>query len=175
MPDAAKAEWILSFVMPAENAAATTGDLLELSTPHAARFWISVLRVFAASLASDFAKRPIPVLGLALGGFLAQFLLPLPVLLPVLLAFFGSAGNQPLRIALVLCILTLTQVVIGRTLAVRFPRNAAAVCIAIGILNAIAGACRVNNASLNMALWQLPLVASFLLSHRRSPSRPAVA
>ena len=79
MRKAYTAEWLLALVMPADNAAATTGDLLELSSTRSSRrFWASVVRVFGASLVRSILQRPASVFGAAFCGFFLQFLLPLP-------------------------------------------------------------------------------------------------
>jgi hypothetical protein len=158
------AEWILSFAMSDDHAAATAGDLLELaSTQGSMWFWMSVLGVFATSVVGGLFKRPRPVIGVAVGGFFMQFLAPLPFL-GILWAF---PNHQAAWVAYVLSILTLTQYAIGRSIAVHSRGNPAAVCIAIGLLNGIAGAFHVNNGSINMAIWQAPAIVGVILAPRR--------
>ena len=165
MHKASTAEWLLALVMPAGHAAATTGDLLELaSTQSSRRFWVSVLRVFAASLVRSVFQRPAAVLGAAFSAFLLQFLLPLPV------AFFFPRyfmTHPTYWVVGALCIATLTQYLVGRGLAMLSAKPAAA-CLAVGLLNVLVGACNVNIANVNLAIWQIPLIAGVLMSHRRS-------
>uniref|UniRef100_Q01W24 Uncharacterized protein n=1 Tax=Solibacter usitatus (strain Ellin6076) TaxID=234267 RepID=Q01W24_SOLUE len=165
MRKASSAEWLLALVMPAEHAATATGDLLELSSTQGSRkFWVSVGRVFAASLVRGLIERPASVFGAALGGFFLQFLLPLPVFFLFTRYFMTHADLFAIT---ALCLTTLTQFLLGRSLAT-FSAKPAAVCLAIGLLNAIVGACNVNMVSINLAIWQLPVVIGFLMSHRRS-------
>lgn len=165
MHKASTAEWLLALVMPAGHASATTGDLLELSsTQGSQRFWVSVLRVFAATLVRSLLQRPAAVFGAAFSAFLLQFLLPLPVVF-----FFPRyfMTHPTYWVAGALCIATLTQYLVGRSLAM-LSANPAAACFAVGLLNVLVGACNVNIANVNLAIWQLPLIAGVLMSHRRS-------
>jgi hypothetical protein len=172
MRKAYTAEWLLALVMPADNAAATTGDLLELSPNQSSRrFWAYVLRVFGASLVRSILQRPASVFGAAFCGFFLQFLLPLPVFF--LFSRYLIMTHVELWAVTALAVTALTQFLIGRSLASVSRANPAAVCLAIGLLNAIVGACNVNMVSVNLAIWQLPLIAGVLMSHRRS--RLAVA
>jgi hypothetical protein len=172
MRKAYTAEWLLALVMPADNAAATTGDLLELSSSQSSRgFWTSVLRVFGASLVRSIVQRPAAVFGTAFSAFLLQFVLPLPVLFFFPRYFIFT--HVELWVVSALAITALTQFVIGRSLSAFSRANPGAVCLAIGLLNAIVGACNVNMVSVNLAVWQLPLIVGVLMSHRSS--RLAVA
>jgi len=167
MRKAYTAEWLLALVMPADNAAATTGDLLELSSTRSSRrFWASVVRVFGASLVRSILERPAAIFGAAFSAFLLQFVLPLPVLFFFPRYFIFT--HVELWVVSALAITAVTQFLIGRSLASVSRANPAAVCLAIGLLNAIVGACNVNLASVNLAIWQLPLVIGVLMSHRRS-------
>ena len=165
MHKASTAEWLLALVMPAEHAAATAGDLLELSFTKTARwFWVSILRVFSASLIRSLIQRPASVVGAALGAFFLQFLLPLPVLFLFPRFFMTHADFFAIS---ALGLTAVTQYLVGRSLAT-FSARPAAVCLAMGLLNIIVGACNVNMVSINLAIWQLPVVIGFLMSHRRS-------
>src|SRR5260370_39011588 len=159
------AEWLLALAMPAGHAAAATGDLLELSsTQGSRRFWVSVLRVFAATLVRSLFQRPAAIFGAALCGFLVQFLLPLPFVF-LFPRYFMT--HPVFWVVGTLCIATLTQYVVGRSLAM-LSANPAAVCLVVGLLNVLVGACNVNIANVNLAIWQLPLIVGVLMSHRRS-------
>ena len=65
------AEWILSLATTPERAAATVGDLLERPSG----FRLSVLRTFASLVIDGLAASPLRVAGLALVGFVAQYIL----------------------------------------------------------------------------------------------------
>jgi hypothetical protein len=165
MHKASIAEWLLALAMPAGHAAATTGDLLEVSsTQGSRRFWVSVLRVFTASLLRGLLERPVAVFGAAFAAFLLQFLLPLPVIF-----FFPRYFmTHPVYWAVAtLCVATLTQYLVGRSLTL-LSTKPGAVCLAVVLLNVLVGACNVNLANVNLAIWQLPLIIGVLMSHRRS-------
>jgi hypothetical protein len=164
MPKVSTAEWILSLVMTPGHAAATAGDLLELSAAHSpAWFWSSVLRVFSRSLAAGVGQRPGAVLGAALAAFLMQFLLPLPFALLI-----GLTRRPSVFVAAALCVVLLTQYTIGRAIS-RFSRaTPASVCLVMALMNGVVGACHVNIVSINLALWQFPVLFGVLVAHRRS-------
>ncbi|HEY4088273.1 MAG TPA: hypothetical protein VGM43_20210 [Bryobacteraceae bacterium] len=65
------AEFLLSCVLPVEQAAAVTGDFVEEFEGRGEFwFWSSVLRTVAARVASDFVRRPFLMLGIGITGCL---------------------------------------------------------------------------------------------------------
>jgi hypothetical protein len=74
MRKASVAEWILSLATSPERAGATVGDLLEKSSA----FWFSVFGTFVALVVDGLVSSPVRVVGLALVGFVAQFLVEIP-------------------------------------------------------------------------------------------------
>jgi len=83
------AEWILSLVTSPERAASTVGDLLEDAAHRgAAWFWFGAVRTALSMLWREFSGDPAHMMGLAVRGFLVQFVF----LAAYLLVFFIVAG-----------------------------------------------------------------------------------
>ena len=160
MRRASIAEWIFSLVMSADQAASTTGDLLELP----GSFWWGVARIFAASVWRIFAAHPFRIARAAAVSFLLQVLIPI---LPAFLYFRLDIFTHPdIWHACVLCSMLLTQFLIGRFILGKPGANAIVVCIAVGFLNCLVGALNVNMGSVNMVIWQIPLMAGFVMARR---------
>jgi hypothetical protein len=65
------AEFVLSCVLPAERAAAVTGDFLEEAEARGQLwFWSSVLRTVASRIVNDFRRRPFAMMGVGIAGCL---------------------------------------------------------------------------------------------------------
>ncbi len=65
------AEFVLSCVLPAERAAAVTGDFLEEAEKRGrVWFWSSVARTAASRVMNDFRERPLAMMGVGAAGYL---------------------------------------------------------------------------------------------------------
>ncbi len=63
------AEFVLSYVLPAERAAAVTGDFLEEAEARGhVWFWSSVVRTVVSRVASDLRERPFAMMRIGLAG-----------------------------------------------------------------------------------------------------------
>ncbi len=70
------AEWILSQVLPTENARAAIGDWLEDTPKHGDFwFWCCVIRTIVARIASGFYENPFGLVGLALRAIVFNLLI----------------------------------------------------------------------------------------------------
>lgn len=149
------AEWVLSFVLSREHATATVGDLVETS----ALSWLIVMRIFVAAICRGLRSAPGRMAMLSLGGFLCQFFLFVPVIL-----LMGSIGLRPglSRGIFFPFLFFLTQMLVGHWLAKGAPGRELSACAGLGILNIVAGLLNVNNISIEMAFWQVPVIIGAL-------------
>jgi len=168
MHKAVAAEWILSLVTTRENAAATVGDLVETSTLSMA----SVFRIAAAGVLRQFtAPRPGRVTALAVAAFIGQFVAFSPAAIASLwLVRTYNLWDPAFMMPLFAIGFFVTQVFVGKWVVRLSPGCEMAVCLALGILNAIAGL-SINNVSINMALWQIPIMLGVVWERRMTPRR----
>lgn len=163
MPEYRLREWILSLVTTPERAATIVGDMVEDGR--------STFRCSTA-IASHLAHALTPgLIGRAMGGFLAQFLLSTAVALAVspllpLLMHRWSLYHWFFVVAFVG-----TQLATGYWIGRWNHRRSLLLVLLVMLLDFTAGALNVNNANINMALWSIPLLAGTLLYRRRSSPR----
>jgi hypothetical protein len=161
------AEWILSLATTPERAAATVGDLLERPSG----FRLSVLRTFASLVIDGLAASPLRVAGLALVGFVAQYILFLVFALhPRVLTLRMNESLNASWFLIVLIGCMFTRVLRERALAA---------CFVLAILNIILTALVIlerGRAGVNMpmlAIFQLPCFVGVVLSRRRHSHKHA--
>jgi hypothetical protein len=128
------AEFLLSCVLPAEQAAAVTGDFVEEFEGRGEFwFWSSVLRTVAARVASDFVRRPFSMLRIAIAGLLRILaMVPVFALVAAQFAHYGyrSAPQWVTGIGILVWLVRC-----GMWLARRYqPGSALASCIAVVLL-----------------------------------------
>jgi hypothetical protein len=148
-------EWILSLVMSREHAGGTVGDLVETSSLSP---WI-VTRIFLSAIGNGLWSARGRMTLLAIGGFIGQFLLFFP-----LMAIVGGIQFRPWLPGrdFFPVVFFLTQILIGHWLAKGAPGRELSACVALGILNVAAGLLNVNNISISMAFWQIPVIIGAL-------------
>jgi hypothetical protein len=163
-------EWILSLVTTPERAASIVGDMVEDECT-TFRCWTAI--------ASHLAHAITPgVIGLVLTGFFAQFLLSLTAAIALNIGFRFLAWPvdakqwQILYWGIVPAFLGI-QFLTGYGIAYLDQRRALLLGLAVMLLDCIAGALNVNNASINMAIWSIPLMAGTLLYRRHTRHRSA--
>ena len=156
-------QWILSQITTPERAACIVGDLLE-SRCHAIRFW--------AAIGSHLLHAVTPkVLGAALGGFVAQFVI---LAIPAALLGIGALAVRLPMYALhwyAIFACAACQILIGYWIGRSRRNGAVLICLIIGLMDCALGLLGVNNASANLAIWSIPLLASAVLCHRGSLRR----
>lgn len=95
------AEFLLSCVLPAERAAAVTGDFLEEAGERGAFwFWSSVVRTVVSQVLNDFRERPFAMIGIGVAGFLRNIAFMVPPLagLFILSHFRGHYMREPVMV-----------------------------------------------------------------------------
>jgi hypothetical protein len=152
-------EWILGQMMAPERAGAIVGDL-EQNDVGGVGFWMAIGSSVLHAINAD-------VLGVAAKGFLLQFLLAL-LLAPVrFFPFLLRTGPWPWTSApVILGIQILTGVWLGR----QTDKRPLVTCMLIVAADCVLGLLRFNNASINMSIWSIPLVATTVAigrTHRR--------
>lgn len=161
-------EWILSLVTTRERAAATVGDLVESS----ALGMISVLRIAASAILRQVSVSPGRVAVVALTAFVGQFVLYVPCALCLAWAVrIFSPWRFVSMFPLFAVPFFLTQIAVGKWM-VRWSHGCEmAVCLALGVLNVIAGILHLNNISIDMSLWQIPILIGAIRERRLSLRR----
>jgi hypothetical protein len=125
------AELLLSSVLPAERAAAVTGDFLEEFEGRGGfRFWSRVFRTAAAAVASDFVRRPLWMLAIGIAGSLRTMApgIALALLIGPLAAHRDLLGFVVLLTGFCMAV---WQVRCGMWLARYRPESAIASCMAV--------------------------------------------
>jgi len=161
MRNADVAQWVLSLFTTPDRAASTIGDLVE-TVAGPVRLW----RVVGGQV-----LRAVP---LALAAFYAQFFI-VGVQFGIVLRFLfpGYMWPNGFRWYAGLSCLA-TQILVGYGIARLGRTRAPGVCLLVVLTNCVLGGFRFNNASINMAIWAVPLLAGTVVtrrSGRREPSR----
>lgn len=151
-------QWILSRITTPERAASIVGDLIE-SRCDAIRFWTAI--------GSHLLHAVTPkVLGIALAGFVAQFVI---LAIPAALLGIGALAVRLPMYALhwyAVFACAATQLAIGYWFGRSHQNGALLICLIIGLLDCALGFLGINNASINMAIWSIPLLPCAILSRR---------
>lgn len=127
------AELLLSSVLPAEQAAAVTGDFVEeFSGRGGFWFWSSVLRTVAARVASDFIRHPVSLFGVGIAGCLLS-IAPV-IVLAAIAAPLAQYGHRWIPELIAWLGILPWRVQCGRALARWKPGSALASCIAVILL-----------------------------------------
>ena len=148
MRNAHVAQWILSLVCPPDRAASTIGDLIE-SGAGPARIW---------SVVGGQVLHAVP---LALAAFFTQFFI-FGIQAGIVLRYIPGYGFR--WYAGISCVAT--QVLIGYLIARYGNARALGICLLVVATDCLVGF-RVNNVSISMAIWALPLLAGTLVTRRR--------
>jgi hypothetical protein len=170
MPNYRIREWTLSLVTTPERASAIVGDMVEEGRG-TFRCWTAI--------ASHLAHAITPgAIGLALTGFVAQFILALAAGMAVISVFrilFPPFDIGHLRAEYWCAVLTFlaVQVLTGYWIGHAGQCRALFLGLTVALLDCAIGALHVNNASINMAVWSIPLIAGTLLYRRRYRYRHA--
>jgi hypothetical protein len=96
---------------------------------------------------------------LALGGVVLQFWLFTPVVLLVRTGFPMRLQLAAVMFLVLLSLHCVTQFLLGRWLVRWTPGRELSLCLALGVLNAVAGLRGLHNVSINIACWQIPVIA----------------
>lgn len=159
-------EWILSLITARDRAASIVGDMIE-SRCSALRFW--------AGIGSHLLHAITPaVIRMALAGFIAQFVLLIPLALAIALAYMF--GRAVLGLPLPIYLFGLgagfacfgIQTLIGYWFGRYSSHRALLVCLMVGLVDCALGALNWRNASINMAVWSIPLLVGAIAGFRRS-------
>jgi hypothetical protein len=160
MPEYRLRQWILSLVTTPEHAATIVGDMVEEqgSTLHC---WIAIASHLAHALTPGLIRG-------AIGGFVAQFLLSMALAFAVspLLPLLTRRLNVFHWFFVVA--FTGTQIATGYWIAHWRHSRTLLLVLIVMLLDCTAGALNLNNASVNMAIWSIPLLAGTLLYRRMS-------
>ena len=127
------AEFVLSSVLPAERAAAVTGDFMEEFEGRGGFwFWSSVLRTVAARVASDFVRRPFAMFAIGIAGCL-RIIAPI-LMLAILAAPFAPYGHRWVLDWIAGLIVVPWQFRCGMWLGRYRPKSALASCVSVILL-----------------------------------------
>jgi hypothetical protein len=166
MPNYRFREWILSLVTTREHAATIVGDMVEEGRG-TFRCWTAIASHFIHALTPS-------MLGMALTGFFAQFLL---FFVPAMIAFrfvltpwFDEQHFRILHWCTVSAFVA-TQIVTGYWIGRWDRRRYLLPSLLVILLDCTVGALNVNAANINMAIWSIPLLAgTFLSPHHTAPT-----
>lgn len=124
------AEFVLSCVLPADRAAAVTGDFLEEAESRGPIwFWSSVARTVAARIAGDLVRRPFSMLGIGMAGCLRIIA---PVLgLALVAAVFAPYGHRLVLEWIAALVIVPWQFRCGMWLGRYRPKSAFASCVSV--------------------------------------------
>jgi hypothetical protein len=153
------AEWILSIVTTPARASAQVGDLLENGCGPLA-FWAAIGSTLLRAVTWKELKESVI-------GFSAQFVFLVVLLTPMIQVF--SVPRLPpetlhwVLAAISLCTQVLTALWIGRA----GRQKPVLVSLLISLFDCILGLFNVNNVSINMAVWSIPLLLTSVVLHRR--------
>ena len=153
MRNAHVAQWILSLVCPPDRAASTIGDLIE-SGAGPARIW---------SVVGGQVLHAVPF---ALAAFFTQFFIfgiQAGIVLRLIWPGYAWGGGFAWYAGLTSLA---TQVLIGYGIARYGKARALGICLLVVATDCLVGF-RVNNVSISMAIWALPLLAGTLVTRRR--------
>jgi hypothetical protein len=171
MPNYRIREWTLSFVTTPERAAAIVGDMVEDGcSPF--RCWTAIASHLAHAITPGAA-------GLVLTGFFAQFILSLAAWMPLSFAFhflFRPFDITSWRAEFWCALSTflVVQILIGYWIGRTGQRRALFLGLMVTLLDCAIGALHVRNASINMALWSIPLIAGILLYRHRLTAQTSI-
>jgi hypothetical protein len=151
-------QWILGCLMTQDHAAAIVGDLEENHFNHLS-FWRAIVSnvIHATTRATLMA---------AIKGCLAQFVFSL-LLAPVTFAAFYFSPLPYLHWIAVISILTV-QIVTGFWIARQKEKQPLLVCLLVVAADCVLGLLHFNNASINMAIWSIPLLLTTIAIDRRN-------
>jgi len=126
------AEFVLSLALPAERAAAVTGDFIEEFEGRGGFwFWSSVVRTVAARVVSDFVRRPFSMFAIGIAGCLL-------IIVPALVFAFSlsplSAGHPWVANWIFLPVILAWYVRCGMWLGRYRPKSALASCVSVILL-----------------------------------------
>jgi hypothetical protein len=152
-------EWILSAVTTPERAASIVGDLIQNRTG-SIRFWMAIGSNVLHALT-------LKVIGAAIVAWFAQFLIfVIPSLALAYLFRFHVLSIYLLHwFAIFLCLGT--QILTGLWIGRPTQKQPVLVCLLVVIFDCALGLLNVNNASINMAIWAVPLLLATITMHRR--------
>jgi hypothetical protein len=152
-------EWILSTITTSDRAASIVGDLIQART-NSIRFWMAI----GSNVLHAITPR---VVGAAVVGLLAQFVvLAIPSITIILLLRSSGFSIYVWHWFAVLSGLG-TQILTGLWIGRSRQKQPLLVCLLVVVVDCVLGLLKVNNASVNMAIWSIPLLLGTIAMHRK--------
>ncbi len=145
--------------MSQERATAIVGDLEESGTG-ATRFWLAIGSNILHSIDRE-------VLIAAFKGWLAQFVFPL---LPGMLLTYAASRSSAVELWwpwIAALVILAAQILTGYWLTRQREKRPILICLLVVIADCVVGLLKGNNASINMAIWAIPLLLTTVAIARR--------
>ncbi|HXE62154.1 MAG TPA: hypothetical protein VN519_01365 [Bryobacteraceae bacterium] len=151
-------EWILGRLMTQDHAAAIVGDLEENGVSHM-RFWLAIASNVIHSISRATAMA-------AVKGCLVQFAFTLLLSPVVTVAFYFL----PLRYFLWIGAISILPVQIFTAFWItrQKQKQPLLICLMIVLIDCALGLLKINNVSINMAIWSIPLLLATIAIDRRN-------